>query len=186
MTVRVAEKALLLAVRDRLRRSLGDGGAGLTPEQCDVEADEMAPATVGDLYVAVCPGGWTYGPNHHSSGGVRDVVYGANLAVIKRIKDVPRDRTRDVFLNNLDSLDAEVDKIVESIDWKYEVTVAANDTISKEAGSSEGFIHPLYLAGQVGPPRWCEAEMFAAAGSVKAGLMRIIPFHGARRITTIV
>ncbi len=186
MTVKVAEKALLAAVRDRLCRPVAAGGGGYALEECNVEVDEGFPATVGDVYIAVMPGGWSYGPRHQTSGGVRDLIYGVNVAVVRRVGNVPRDRKRDTALLNLGSMNDDVDRVIEAIDWKEEVRLAANVIILEQAGSSEGFIHSLVASGQVGPPRPCPPEMFGAAGGkLPAGMMRVVPFHGARRITTI-
>lgn len=184
--MKAAEKNLLLALRTRLQTAIVSGGAGLTTDQANVEPEEMAPATVGDFYVALTPTGSTEGPYHGTSGGIQDLIYGVSAAVIKRIGAIPRDRLRDVFIANVAALNALVDKVVVAIDWKYEVTNAANVLILAETGSAEGFIHPLVLSGPIGKPRWCPAEMFAGKNDeTKAGLMRVIPFGGARRITTI-
>lgn len=69
MSVLTAEKNLLLAVRNTLRTLLT-----LTDVECEVELDEMAPATVGERYFAIMPGGYRPGPMHESSGGVRDLI----------------------------------------------------------------------------------------------------------------
>lgn len=183
--MRGAEKALLLAVLERLRLDTESGGAGFLDSESNCEPDMGFPATTGKLYVAAMPAGWVYGPTHSTSGGVRDLIYGVNVAVVKRLGNVPRDRKRSVFLDNLDSLDAEVDRVFQAIDWKYEVTTAANAIILAETQSSQGFIKPLCGCGQVEPPRPAPPDMFAASGQQAAGMMRLIHFHGARRITTL-
>lgn len=184
--MRGAEKALLMAVRDRLRLDTEAGGAGFRDTECDIEPDVDFPATAGQLYVAVIASGYTPGPIHGRSGGVRDLVYGVNVVVVRRIGNVPRDRRSDVFVANIDSLNADVDRVIEAIDWRYEVNIAANQQIAAEAGSSQGFTEPLRLAGPVGEIQYCGADKFLAKpGKEPVGMMRTIPFHGARRITTI-
>lgn len=174
-----AETALLQAVRNRLRSE-----NGYSDEQCEIEFDELAPGTVGDLYVVVLPGGWQPGPRHKTSGGVNDLVYGLDVTVIKRIRHVPRDRTRDVFLNNLDNLNDEIDAIYNAIDFVYAVNDAANTIITNDNGSTEGFVEPLKFQSVERRPRQVNPELFAAQGTQAAGLARTISFHGARRITT--
>lgn len=176
--MRMAEKNLLVAVRNALRTD-----HKWSERECEIELDEMAPATVGDLYVAVLPGGWRPGPRHNTSGGVNDLVYGVDVLVVKRVRSQPRDRMRDVFLHNLDSLDRQLDDVHESIDWSYEVMNAANELIAAETGSAYGFSEPLRFAAMEKRPRPAPAELFGSAQTTPAGLMRAISFGGARRLS---
>jgi hypothetical protein len=180
--MKAAEKFLMLATRDRLRLPQPTGG-GYAENECDVEFDEMAPATVGQVYLAVLAGGWRPGPHHNKCGGVNDLVYSLSVAVVRRIGNVPRDRRRDIFLNNLNTLDDDIDRVFSVVDWKYELMNLANSLITAETQSSEGFIEPLRLIGEVSRPRLVGAEFFGGKGD-EAGMMRVIPFGGARRITT--
>jgi hypothetical protein len=178
--MKLAENNLVRAVRDRLRQ------AGFAEQECDAEPSEMAPATVGKVYAAVIPAGWRPGPRHNTSGGVNDLVYAVKVAVIRRVTEVPRDRKRDIFLANLESLTADVDRVFEAIDWVYDVINLANAKIAATnvASSTYGFSEPLRLVGDVGPIRDVGPEFFGgAAGDTVAGMMRVLPFGGARRIT---
>lgn len=179
--MKAAEKCLLLAIRNQLRAA----PASFANSECEVEFDEMSPGTVSGTYLAVMPGGWVAGPRHKSSGLVNDLVYGADILVVKRIAHVPRDRRRDVFLKNLDSLDAEIDKVYAAIDFNYSLLAAANLLIKNETTSTEGFTEPLKFVGVDRRPRLAPAELFAAKpGEQAAGLIRVVSFHGARRITS--
>ena len=181
--MKAAEKALLMAVRDQLRLPTASNGAGYTPEQCEVEYDEMAPAVTGDLYVPVLAGGWVPGPRHNTCGGINDLVYAVRVAVVKRGSHVPRDRKRDIFLGNVGDLADEIDKIYNAIDWRYTVNDAANAIILKQTGSSEGFTEVLKFAGIDDKPTAVDASFFGGNGK-ESGLMRRIWFRGARRETT--
>lgn len=177
--MRTAEKNLLLAVRDRLRTT-----CQYQPEVCQIEFDEMAPATTGNLYVAVMPGGWRPGRAHNTSGGVHDLVYGVDVAVMRRIAHVPRDRLRDVFIGHLGGLDEELDKVHLAVDFSYDVNNAANALINLETGSTQGFIEPLKFVSVDRRPRLAPESVFAATrGEQPIGMMRVISFFGARRIT---
>jgi len=173
-----AEKCLLVAVRDRLREVFQD-------TEVQIEFDEMAPATVGNRYMIVLPGGYVPGPRHVSSGTIRDLVFGVDVLIAKRARHVPRDRTRDLYLLNLGSLASDCEAVVAAIDWRYEVMNAANVTILAELGSSEGFEEPLKVAGIDSRPREAPPGLFGAAGQQAAGLMRTVHFHGARRTITL-
>jgi hypothetical protein len=181
--MKYGETALLLAVRNVLRMPLDQGGAGFKTTECEIEYDEMAPGTVGDLYVAIMPGGWRPGPRHNTAFGVHDLVFGVDAVVIKRVGNVPRDRMRETFLLNLDSLSAEIDRITTAIDFTYLVNNTANALITAKTASTEGFIEPLKFTGVTPRPRPAPAELFGASGT-QAGLMRTVSFHGARRVTT--
>ncbi|MEX2176194.1 MAG: hypothetical protein WD872_17665 [Pirellulaceae bacterium] len=186
--MRVAEKALLLATRNRLRLAVNvafpsTGGAGFAPEECNCEFDEIAPVTAGQRYVAVMPGGWRPGHRHNTSGGVNDLLYGVDVLVVVRAAHVPRDRTRDVFVGNLGALDEELDKIFPVIDFNEHLRNDANAIIAGESGSAEGFIENLRFVGTDPRPRLAPAELFAGRSGEVSGLMRVLHFHGARRIT---
>ena len=181
--MRGSEKHLLLAVRNMIRSK-----CGFTEKECAIELDEMAPATVGQIYIAVTPGGCRTGQRHMTSGGVHDLVWNVNVFVIKRIRNVPRDRLRDTFLENIGSLDEDIDKIIEAVDWQYDVINAATTSLADE-GLENGFIEPLKFIGLDDKPRLANPDLFAGAaqnaGSVPCGMVRAIRFGGARRITYV-
>ncbi len=182
--MRGAEKHLLAAVRDRIRAQ-----CGYKDEECQIELDEMAPATVGQVYVAVTPGGCRTGNVHATCGGVRDLLLSVNAFVIRRIRNVPRDRLRNVFAENLGCLDDDIDKIIEAVDWRYEVVNAANAALTLE-GLEPGFLEkPLIFTGLDDKPRLANPDLFAGAqqntGSVTAGMVRAIRFGNARHLTYV-
>lgn len=178
--MKVAEKNLLLAVRNQLRTAALAGGAGLSEAECQIELMEMAPATQGNRYIAVMPGGWIRGPRHNSSGGVNDLVYGIDIFVATRaLSRTPRDR----MLANLTELNTLIDRIYPVLDFNYTAINAANALILADTGSTEGFVEPLRFAAVEKRPRVVDGEVFGGTG-VNAGVARTIQFHGARRITS--
>jgi len=177
MSDNASETALLEAVRNRLRTQLT-----LDDHQCEIEFDEMAPATVGDKYLVVLPGGVSDGPAHRTSGQVIDEVIGVDVTVVLRATSVPRDRHRDVYLRNLMSLNDLIQKVRDAIDFKYEVNTAANVIITGLTGSTYGFTEPLKFQGMQARPVKVSAEFFAASKEPVAGLARTVYFRGARRI----
>lgn len=183
--MRSAEKNLLLAVRNLLRTAVASGGAGYSEDQCNIETDDDAPAIQGPLYVIVGAMGWRPGPRHGTSGGVRDLIYSVSVFVAKRITSVPRDRREQAFVLGSGSLNDEIDKCFQVIDWKYEVVTAANALILKETGSQEGFVHPLVFSGMEARPRILPGEFFGASSESAAGMGRLVRFDGARRLTSL-
>lgn len=181
--MRKSEQALLKGVLARLLAAENNGGAGLKESECSIEIGDMAPAVNGDLFVAVAPGGWRPGPRHNTSGGVNDLLFSVRLFVAKRIGNVARDR----YFNTLEALNTAIDKIFPTIDFNYTVLTAANALLADDpvAPSSEGFVEPLRLIGDVSAPQIVGAEYFGGRVETQnAGLMRMVPFGLARRITT--
>ena len=176
----IEEKCLLLAVRNRLRSV-----CEYEDRACEVEFDELAPGTVGQTYVAVTPGGFRRAQHQDRSGTVRDYVYAVEVTVTKRIRHVPRDRMRDVFLNNLDALDQEIENIAAAIDWQYAVMTAVNGLLIAAGDAAQGFHHPLVFQSVDRKPRLVSPDVFAGTGQAAAGMARTIHFDGARRTKTV-
>jgi len=184
--MKAAEKNLLIAVRNRLRLPVAVGGGGFSENECQVEYDAMvAPATSSDRYVVVVPNGWQPGPYHGKQGDKNDLLYSVDVTVVRRATSTPRDRTREIALTNFGSLADEMDLIFQAIDWKYEVTTAAEVLIAAQPGlpAVVGFMHPLVFAGMDPKPRPYMASGFGGAEGVIAGISRTIHFANARRMT---
>lgn len=180
MSIKYAETALLLAGRTLLRRPLNNGGAGFSDKECQIEADEMAPAVVGDLYVVLMPGGFRPGPRHNTSGGVYDLIYGLDVLVARRTGNVPRDR----YLATLEALNAEVDRVITALDFDAtnQLLQVANRLIREKTGTQDSFIEPLKFAGVDKRPKPAPGSFFGGT-STKAGIMRGVFFQGARLVT---
>ncbi len=185
----MSESALLRAVVTEIRAH--NSSATYLARQVEVEFDELAPATVGDLYIMVIPAGVEPGPAHNTSGGVIDKLYGVDVVMVLRVQKKPRDRRRE-FLTDFRgtaSVGAHFARhelnINLQIDFSYDVLAAANTFILAETASADGFMEPLKFAG-LGPIREAPAEVFAGVpsklGKDTEALIRTIRYRGARRI----
>lgn len=183
-----SETAMLRSVNENIRTKLD-----LNERQCDIEFDDEVPAIAGDLYVAVQPAGRFPHPTHKTSGGVSYEVIQVAVTVILRLQRVPRDRQRNVFIDNLTGLNAVVGDIVEAIDFQYGPMHDANQYLAREVGYSSstyrawGFITPLVLSGVDAKPQIVSGDIFSSGGQrgePRAGLKRTINFGGAERIQT--
>ena len=176
------ESALLRAVRDKIRAH-----TSFTDRQVDIEFDEMAPATAGDVYVMVLFGGVDETPINRSSGTVKDYEYGVDVAIAIRSPRKPRDRQRELWVDTAASFEVYENAIRDQVDFSYSVLDDANTLMIAETeatGKCDEFIIPLRLTG-VGPIRRAPAEVFAGVpGSGYAALIRTMRFRGARRPTT--
>ena len=175
-----SETALLLAVRERIRVGCGYGDA-----ECEIEYDELAPATVGNVYVVVSPAGVVPGPCHEPSGGVVDKVFSVSVSVILKMHATPRSRTRELFLWTSCSLNKRLEQIQEELDFRHPwppVMERVNELVAWDG--FQGFEERLRLVGEDKKPRAANQELFAAGqtGSAPAGLVRSLTFGGARRI----
>lgn len=169
------ETALLLGVRDRIREACGYSEA-----QCECEFDEMAPASVGDVYVVVMPGGWQPGPRNNG-GGILDELIDVEVEVILRSGQFPKDRSRGLFMDTLTGLNTRLQQInTLAGHLNYAVLDLAKLHL---VDSTQGFVEPLKFGGIERKPREVPPEIFSAtAGSQPAGLARRLTLVGARRI----
>jgi hypothetical protein len=173
------ERALLTAIRNRLRSELD-----YAPEACEIEFDEEIPPVVGDRYVAVLPGGVNAGPYQGARGYLLDLVHSVDVAVYFRIRAVPRDRRRDVFLSHTQNLTDEVERIIGQIDRSYDLLNAANVLLADD-GETQGFCEPLRFSRIDGRPRLAGPDVFAASGKDAVGLVRTVSFTGARLVRQV-
>ena len=159
----MSESALLRAVVTEIRAH--NSSATYLARQVEVEIDERAPATVGDLYIMVIPAGVEAGPTHSTSGGVIDRVYSVDVAIALRAPKKPRDRRREWLTDfrgttSIGARFAGHELIInQQIDFQNLVMTTANALILAESLSTEGFIETLKFAG-IGPIRPAPAEVF--------------------------
>lgn len=183
----MSESALLRAVVLRIRAE-----GTFENHQVEVELDEEAPATSGDVFVMVVSGGITPGPNHDKrTGGVIDKLYAVNVAIAMRATKKPRDRRRELLtgFRGVTELDVSMEKymlaVEAQIEFDYATINAANTLITAETSSTEGFIEPLVFAGAP-PGRLVDGSLIfdSVGGEPNAAFVRTIRFEGARRIET--
>lgn len=172
------ESALLTAVTEALITTLS-----YTETQCNIEFDEIPPASVGDFYVAVMPGGSRPGPRNNTSGGILDEYIDIDIAVIQRAPKLPRDRSRQLLITALSGINARHRQILAAFgQFNYTVMNAATALLD----NAEGFVEPLYWAGNESKARIVSGEYFKGQSEEEfAGLVRVAHYRGARRIQHI-
>lgn len=169
------ETELLIALRDRLREQ-----CGLSEKDCDIEPDEMGPATQGHSYVIVVPGGMRTGQQHSPAGHTEDLIYGVHIIVAQRVGNVARDRLRNTFTTQSASINRRIRQVMLAVDDGYAITTAAN--LALEAGGGGGaFIEPLEFKDCDDKPRMVGAEMFGGTlGGGKDVMLKTVKFANAR------
>lgn len=189
----MSQRALLLAVRDRLRQPIADGGLAYLAQQCEVMPDGMPPPNAGEFFVAIHEGEWTY----TDIEGL-DEIMGVEVTVTMRAAKVPKDRLGTNLLVGPTgkSLYDQLEKIRAKLHMDpgprsasdpshYPVLALANATIG--AGEN-GFMEPLRFRGPAGKTREVYADWFGAENtpdSSPLGLVRTLIFGGARRVQRI-
>lgn len=169
------EVALLLAVRDILREK-----GGYAESECDCEYDEEPSiVTVGDVYLAVVPAGWSSGPDNGTCGGILDEVVSVDVACIVRGAQFPADTRRSLFMEQLSGLNRHVRKVVTTVgNFQYELHNLANQSLNQY-----GFVEPLRFGSMESKPREVDARYFGGReGEKHAGMVRVVHLVGARRI----
>jgi hypothetical protein len=173
----MSESALVRAVRDQIRAS-----SSITDRQCDVELDEIAPPTAGDVYILVMSAGTEAGPSHNANQGARDILYSVDVSIALRAPKVPRDRQRKLFIALTQSYEVYSGYVMDQVDFKYPVNDAANAYILAETASTDVFIEVLKFANS-SRFRLAPAGLFlATTGEQVAAVIRTIHFRGARRL----
>lgn len=172
------ESVLLTAIRDRLRLAVDEGGVGYTDHECEVEHDEMAPATAGPLFVIVCPNGIEPGSQHSPASRIEHWVVQCEVVVCLRVEHMARDRLRNKYATQLRQLNQHVRNIVLSMGDGYEILQTANLAL-EEAGESGRFVEPAEFRSIEAKPRLAGGELFGESSSPRAVLVRAIQFGNA-------
>jgi len=189
----LSQRALLLAVRDRLRQTIANGGLAYLPQQCEIMPTGMPPPACGEFFVAIHEGEWSFADIE----GL-DEMMGVEVTVTMRAAKVPKDKLGTNLLVGPtgQSLYDQLEKIRAKLHMDpgprsstdashYPVLALANTTI----GTGEnGFVEPLRFRGPAGKTQEVYADWFTAEampGSPPLGLVRTLVFGGARRIQTI-
>lgn len=178
-TLLSAEKNLLLGVRNRLRT-----GVPYTNAQCQIEPDDDAPAIVGDVYCIVGAQGYRPGPRNATGGQVSDLVFSVGIFVAMRITAVARDRREQTFVEGTRTLNKELEKVAELLNWNWTLVSEVNTLLTAETGTA-GFMHPLVFESIDPKPRILGGEFFGSDYEGAAGMGRLMRFGGARRITLV-
>ncbi len=155
------ETALLMAVRDRVREVLA-----LPESAVEIELDDLVPAIGGDKHVTVVPAGWTAGPTSKNSVAI-DNYLAVRVVLFHKITNQPRDRVRNVFLNQTRGINADLMKLRNGIEFSSEVRIKANTYL--EATIGEGFIEPLRFANIDPRPMPIDATPYEAASMPAKG-----------------
>ena len=182
-------RALHLAVRNRLKDSVVNGGLALTARECEVMGpDGRPPARCGERFVAVHGGGCS-----NSSRDDLDEVYHLYVTVTLRAARVPPDRWGTDLI---DKATTGMDDLCQSVKVSIHKD-AANDVVIRAANillgagadgfsGINGFVESLIFEnmGDDAPkgPDWFSADPEDLHG---VGFARTLRFGGARRVQTL-
>lgn len=176
-------RALLTAVRNRLRAAITDvpPGLGYETRQCEVGWDGQPPPMAGQVFVAVHPGSIT-----SQSDQAMDEYYDLTVTLSMRLGQFPVDRwgERSLILSDT-GLYARAEAIRALLHMNYPVQDAANAIIGAQ---DNGFVETIRYLGmgalrEQGPDWWwAESEQQTEA---PVGLSVEIRLGKARRVQVV-
>lgn len=174
----LAETELLASVRSAVQTALT-----LSASEITIEMDEEVPAIAGDKHVVVSPAGIIKGPRHNRATGTVDFYVAVRVCVYRRITAIPRDRRREqALMDRLKSINADLDTIMDAIDFKYPILDTVNTAMSIPSGG--GFIEPLRFGSFDTKPTPVFKDVYAAGtgtpGDPILAIKRGINFDSAR------
>lgn len=186
----MSQRALMLAVRDQLRKPKDLGGCNLAPNECEVQFDGMPPPSCGGRYVAIHEGDWRGNPGE----GDLDESFGVDVTFTFRVMG-PKDRIGpNLLVGPLgESLDEAMREVLVRIHMDPPIPSGSSGDLVRGMANAiigtgrNGFVQVLRFrdadkSRQVGP------EWFSAEGSANppSGIVRTLHFVDARRVQSIV
>jgi hypothetical protein len=174
--------ALLLAMRDHLRNSLGGiipGGSERAAQYIEISPDGRPPAMLGDWFIGI-----DEGSVQSADKSFLKEAY-ATVAVITHKAQTPRDRRGTVYTATGSGLDAVERAVIVAIHDNQTLRLLANTLLGAPSESTgDGFIKPLWYAGR-GPTQPQNGEWIGAEPAGGAFLTRRLRFEGATRIQAL-
>jgi len=157
--------------------------ADFRDEQVTVEIDERVPTTAHQTHIVVTNGPVVAGQRQQTSGCVIDRNHGIDVIIAIRSRNIPRDRSREAWIELSDSFETYEFAIETQVDFSETLRAAANTLILAETSSAEGFITPLVWVA-TGQIREAPPSIYAGFGTETAAFVQTIQYRGARRIRT--
>lgn len=168
-----AETSLLIAVRQHLKDQLGIGDDAI-----DIELDDTAPAMSGQVFYAVSPSNASQGRYSGTYGAPAHDMLGARVAVIMRMGNVPKDRTRQsAFLNRLHGLNTLVSDVSKAIRQNYNLINIANSEL-EQMGVDGSFTKPLVPVSVDQKPRMATGDIYDAGRNNSGGNAQVVMIRG--------
>ena len=182
------ETALLLAVRDRLRKYLV---LDVDSSDIHVELDEMAHQIKGYKGLIIASDGGQPGSDHMPGGTTVHEVLGVFVSVVVRTTHLPRDRKWrmiadvDRFLVFNATINQQIRRVRDLIDYDQDLRNLANDYLASNGRTGNPIVTPLVWVSQDKRPRAVGPELFSASkrsdqkSESSVGLVKTIYFGHA-------
>lgn len=181
------ESALMLAVRDQLREKVP-----LDHDECEIEFADMAPASAGQLYVAVKCVSHTPGDSYEGThGDTDDEIIDIDTVIALRVSHVGRDRLREKYMctSNLFATRATINALAERIRKvlvpprsRYWELMERADLLLHEVSTGQKWEQRLRWKGHAPNVRVTDPGFWGETpGKSPVGLLRAVHFGGAQR-----
>ena len=170
-------RAMLTGLVTHLREQLS-----LDDDECDVQPDARPPAIMGEKYIAICEDGITAQGTRGQGASTLTKYYQFRISVTRRTGQYGRDRSKKIYLENIDGIDQLATEIIAQVHGSYDLMNLANQELS----GLVKFTLPLWFVGQ--EPTRLEAADWAGPVSESDSstyIVSVLRFAGAMRVQTI-
>lgn len=182
----MSERALCLAIRNRLRAAVVDGGLALAASECDVTALGQPHPRAGKRFCGI----WGAGSTSSQECSLEE-SFAVDVVVSYRVNEpfdrIGSDTTYGLQIHALygASLDVWADTIKALlVNKRWEIVSDANALINTAQGATvDGFKEPPFFRGQT--LELVSGEWFHSTSQKECGLVRRLHFDGATRIQKI-
>ncbi len=182
-----SQAALLRAVRDRIR-----GQLDYKSEAAKIERDHRVPFGADSVFIAVQSGGESPAPTNDTNPTSKDRYFGVKVSVVMRVAEIARDRRDslddagrdDIYESYSQSIRRRLMAIDELIDFNYDLMANANQVLSDNGDSDQGFIEPLRFRKMDDDAREADASLYVGSqhGRGDEALVMSAWWGGARRL----
>jgi hypothetical protein len=175
------ERVLSLVLRNRIRGAFAALDQGqVSSTQVQIEMDETLPAISADRTISVIPAGVDAGPYNL---GLHDLQPRMKVFCCWRIRKIPRDRKRDIYLANYTGLSAMLQTVYSAIHNVY--LTADIDEVATELGVQDmikgcRMVEPFRFTNLESQTKLVYPADFGSNESQPAGMGRSITFGRAR------
>lgn len=175
------ERVLSLVLRNRVRAAFAALDKGqVSPTSVQIEMDETLPAISAERTISIIPQGIEAGPY---TLGLHDLQPRFKVFCVWRIRAVPRDRKRDVYLANYTGLSAMIQTVYDAIhnaNLAADIDAVATDLKVQDTIKGCRMVEPFRFTNLEGQTKLVYPADYGSNESQPAGMGRSITFGRAR------
>ena len=168
-----AETSLLIAVKRRLTDAMN-----ISEDHIDIELDDTAPAMTSQVFFAISPAQASQGRYSGTYGAPAHDMFGARVAILMRMGNVPKDRQRtSAFLDRLSSINSLLSEVSQTLRQDYTTIEIANAELL-QMGIDGTFTKPLVPLSIDQKPRMATGDIYDAGRQNSGGHTQVVMVRG--------